>query len=67
VNVIDSYQVAEPQIEKLSSEKTPSSDYKTPTEIDLEKLENKLRTVKFTLEILIGVCATLPEAGKVLV
>ena len=67
MNVIDSYQVAEPQIEKLSLEKTPSSDYKTPTEIDLEKLENKLRTVKFALEILIGVCATLPEAGNVLV
>jgi hypothetical protein len=41
----------------------PQSDHKTATEIELERLESKLRTVQLALEILIGVCATLPDPG----
>ncbi|KAL6304032.1 ARM repeat-containing protein [Sparassis latifolia] len=50
-----------PQLEKLSLKNTPKSDHKTPSEIELERLEVKLRTVQMTLEILTGVCATLPD------
>ena len=37
------------------------TDHKTPSEIELERLEAKLRTVQLALEILTGVCATLPD------
>jgi hypothetical protein len=37
------------------------SDHKTTIEVELEGLENKLRTVQLALEILTGACATLPE------
>lgn len=51
----------EPQIEKLSLKHTPKSDHKTAAEIELEKIEAQLRTVQLSLEVLTGVCATLPD------
>jgi hypothetical protein len=50
-----------PQVEKLSLKGTPKSDHKSEIDIGLEKTEQKLRTVQLSLEILTGVCATLPE------
>lgn len=50
-----------PPIEKLSLKNTSKSDHKSQTELDLERLENKLRTVQLALEILTGACATLPD------
>jgi len=50
-----------PPIDKLSLKNTPKSDHKSQTEINLERLENKLRTIQLALEILTGVCATLPD------
>ncbi|KAH0838109.1 ARM repeat-containing protein [Lanmaoa asiatica] len=50
-----------PSIEKLSLKDTPKSDHKSQTELDLERLENKLRTIQLALEILTGACATLPD------
>lgn len=40
---------------------TPKSDHKSETELELEKLEGKLRTVQLALEVLTGACATLPD------
>jgi hypothetical protein len=40
---------------------TPKSDHKTAGEVELEQLENSLRTVQLALQILTGVCATLPD------
>ncbi|KAG6830892.1 hypothetical protein H0H92_014043 [Tricholoma furcatifolium] len=50
-----------PQIEKLSLKHTPGSDHKSQEEVELTRLEATLRTVQLALEILIGVCATLPD------
>lgn len=50
-----------PQIEKLSLKNAPQSDHRSDTEVELDRLENKLRTVQLALEILTGVCATLPD------
>jgi len=50
----------EPQIENLSL-KTPKSDHKSSIELQLEAVESKLRSVQLSLEILTGVCATLPD------
>lgn len=44
----------------------PKSDHRTPTEIELERIETTLRTVHLALEILTGVCATLPDEPEVL-
>ncbi|KAF9469766.1 armadillo-type protein [Collybia nuda] len=52
---------SEPQIEKLSLKNTPLSDHKSPSEMELERLEATLRTVQLALEILTGTCATLPD------
>lgn len=49
------------EIEKLSLKHVPKSDHKLSTELELEKLENRLRTVQLALEILTGVYATLPD------
>ncbi|KAK2461461.1 hypothetical protein APHAL10511_005924 [Amanita phalloides] len=54
-------EACEPQIEKLSLKNAPKSDHKSQTELELEKLEGKLRTVQLALEVLTGACATLPE------
>ncbi|KAI0706300.1 ARM repeat-containing protein [Cerioporus squamosus] len=50
-----------PQLENLSLKNTPKSDHKTPSELELERLETRLRTVQLALEILTGMCATLPD------
>ncbi|KAF8899116.1 armadillo-type protein [Infundibulicybe gibba] len=50
-----------PQMENLSLKNTPKSDHKSPLEIELEQIEKDLRTIQLTLEILTGVCATLPD------
>ncbi|KAI0936900.1 hypothetical protein AcV5_004925 [Taiwanofungus camphoratus] len=50
-----------PYIERLSLKHTPKSDHKTPSELELERLETKLRTVQLALEVMTGVCATLPD------
>jgi hypothetical protein len=39
----------------------PTSDHKTAIEVELERLESKLRMVQLALEILTGVCAALPD------
>jgi hypothetical protein len=57
----DYYQGSEPQMEKLSLKHTPKSDHKTTAEMELERLERKLRTVQLALEILTGASATLPD------
>ncbi|OCH95725.1 ARM repeat-containing protein [Obba rivulosa] len=49
------------QLEKLSLKHAPKSDHKTESQIELERLEQRLRTVQSTLEILTGLCATLPD------
>ncbi|KAI0778843.1 ARM repeat-containing protein [Trametes elegans] len=50
-----------PELESLSLKHTPKSDHKTPSELELERLETRLRTVQLALEILTGMCATLPD------
>lgn len=50
-----------PELEKLSLKGTPKSDHKNPAEIELERLERRLRTVQLAVEILTGVSATLPD------
>ncbi|KAH9897678.1 armadillo-type protein [Cubamyces lactineus] len=50
-----------PQLESLSLKHTPKSDHKTLSELELERLETRLRTVQLALEILTGMCATLPD------
>lgn len=47
-------------MEKLSI-KGLQSDHKTDIERQLDALESRLRTVQLSLEILTGVCATLPD------
>ncbi|KAF8640573.1 hypothetical protein AX17_000235 [Amanita inopinata Kibby_2008] len=54
-------EASEPQIEKLSLKNTPVSDHKSSAELELEKLEGKLKTIQLALEVLTGVCATLPD------
>jgi hypothetical protein len=57
-------QSSAPQLEKLSIQ-TPVSDHKSSIELQLDTLESKLRTVQLSLEILTGVCATLPDPEPV--
>jgi hypothetical protein len=40
----------------------PKTDHKSETKICLERVETKLRAVQLALEILTGVCATLPDS-----
>ncbi|KAF8336322.1 ARM repeat-containing protein [Cantharellus anzutake] len=40
---------------------TPGSDHKSPDEHELERIEAQLRTVQLALEILSGICASLPD------
>lgn len=53
---------SEPQIEKLSLKNTPKSDHKSAEELELERIETKLRSIQLALEILTGACATLPDS-----
>lgn len=55
-------QASTPQIENLSLKNTPKSDSKSPIELDLERIENRLRTIQLGLEILTSVYATLPDS-----
>ncbi|KAI0348220.1 ARM repeat-containing protein [Trametopsis cervina] len=50
-----------PELQKLSLKNSPKTDHRSPAEIELEQLERKLRNVQLALEILTGVCATLPD------
>ncbi|KAI0714810.1 ARM repeat-containing protein [Earliella scabrosa] len=54
-------QEAIPEFNDLSLKHTPKSDHKTASEVELERLEARLRTVQLALEILTGMCATLPD------
>ncbi|KAF7972187.1 hypothetical protein HWV62_18774 [Athelia sp. TMB] len=54
-------QESEPRLENLSLKDGPKSDHKSPNEVELERLERKLRSVQLALEIMTGVCATLPD------
>lgn len=54
-------QANEPQIEKLSLKHAPKSDHRSPVQIELEKVETRLRTLQLTLEILTSTCATLSD------
>ncbi|KAJ7208068.1 armadillo-type protein [Mycena pura] len=56
-----SQQSSMPEVEKLSLKHTPKSDHRSPAEIELDRLEGRLRTVQLALEILTGLCATLPD------
>ncbi|KAH9065579.1 ARM repeat-containing protein [Lactarius vividus] len=40
---------------------SPRADHKSEEELGLERIETSLRTVQLALEILTGVCATLPD------
>ncbi|KAI0082315.1 ARM repeat-containing protein [Panus rudis PR-1116 ss-1] len=62
VQELASQEESMPSVEKLSLKGTPKSDHKTPAEMELQRLEEKLRTVQLALEILTGVCASLPDA-----
>lgn len=48
-------------MENLSLNNTPKSDHKSTNEVELERLERRLRSVQLALEIMTGVCATLPD------
>ena len=48
-------------MQKLSIKNSLQTDHKSPAEIELDRLERKLRTLQLALEILTGACATLPE------
>ncbi|KAJ7471753.1 armadillo-type protein [Mycena latifolia] len=61
LQLIEQQASSAPDIEKLSLKHTPKSDHKSPAEVELERLEGRLRTVQLALEILTGVCATLPD------
>lgn len=61
INKCSFIQASEPNLEKLSLKNTPKSDHKSGAELELEKLEAQLRTVRLALEILTGACATLPD------
>jgi hypothetical protein len=50
-----------PSVENLSIKGAPKSDHKSEAEAELEKIESKLRTIQLSLEILTGVCATIPD------
>jgi hypothetical protein len=50
-----------PSVEKLPMKDAPK-DHKSPAEVELENIEMKLRTIQLSLEILTGVCATIPDA-----
>lgn len=61
VQNIISKQNCDPPLEKLSIKHTPKSDHKSSYEYELERIETKLRTIQLALEILTGICATLPD------
>lgn len=50
-----------PNIQKLSLKNSPKLDHRSTAEIELDRIERKLRTIQQSLEILTGVCTTLPD------
>ncbi|KZP25341.1 ARM repeat-containing protein [Athelia psychrophila] len=52
---------SEPRMDKLSLNHEPKSDHKSSNEVELERIERKLRSVQLALEVMTGVCATLPD------
>lgn len=52
---------AKPQMQNLSLDQSLKSDHKSDTEIELERVESNLITLRHALEVLAGVCASLPE------
>lgn len=52
-------------MQKLSLKNSPKTDHKSPAEIELAQIEQRLRTVQLALEILTGICATLPDPEPV--
>jgi hypothetical protein len=52
-------------MQKLSLKGTPQNDHKSPAEIELIQIERRLRTVQLALEIMTGVCASLPDPEPV--
>ncbi|TFY61535.1 hypothetical protein EVG20_g7018 [Dentipellis fragilis] len=65
VNSIIQRQAENPPVQRSPSKNGPKTDHKTPEEIELERIEARLRSVHLALEILTGVCATLPDAEEV--
>lgn len=49
-------------MEKLTLKRFPKGRDKRFAEMELERLERKLRTVQLAVEILTGVSATLPDS-----
>ncbi|KAI0315662.1 ARM repeat-containing protein [Amylostereum chailletii] len=54
----------QPQVEKPTKD-APGSDHKSSETIELERIETRLKGVQLALEILTGVCATLPDEVEV--
>jgi hypothetical protein len=50
-----------PEVNHLDSKQESRSDHKSETDLGLERIEVKLRAVQLALEILAGICATLPD------
>ncbi|KAA1467810.1 ARM repeat-containing protein [Dentipellis sp. KUC8613] len=65
VNSIIQRQAENPPVQRSPSKNGPKMDQKTPEEIELERIEARLRSVHLALEILTGVCATLPDVEEV--
>ena len=55
----------DPVADKPSLKHAPKADHKSPTEMALDRIEAKLRNVQLSLEILTGICATLPDPEEV--
>lgn len=57
--------ISKPQVDPIadrpSLKHAPKADHKSPTEMVLDRVEAKLRNVQLSLEILTGICATLPD------
>ena len=51
--------------DKPSLKHAPKADHKSPNEMALDRIEAKLRNVQLSLEILTGICATLPDPEEV--
>lgn len=56
-----SRQSEETVVDKPSLKHTPKSDHKSEIQLELERIEETLRNIQLSLEILTDVCATLPE------
>ncbi|KAI0053405.1 ARM repeat-containing protein [Auriscalpium vulgare] len=57
-------QAGEPPIQRASAGHAPKSDHKSESELELERIETRLRAIQFALEILTGICATLPDPDE---